>query len=65
MADIDKALAPKKKTDPRTVLPDYLQDYIDVFDPVEADKLPEHRPGTDHAIELIDRDKDGNKPEAP
>ena len=65
MADIDKALAPKKKTDPRTALPDYLQDYIDVFDPVEADKLPEHRPGADHAIELIERDKNGNKPEAP
>jgi hypothetical protein len=24
MVDIDKALAPKKKTDPRTVLPNYL-----------------------------------------
>ena len=40
MADIDKALTPKKKTDPRNALPDYLRDYADVFDPVEADKLP-------------------------
>jgi hypothetical protein len=54
IADINKALAPKKKTDLRTILSNYLQDYIDVFDPVEADKLLEHRPGTDHAIELID-----------
>ena len=65
MADIDKALKPKTKTDPRAKLPDYLRDYIDVFDPIEADKLPEHRPGADHAIELIEQDKDGKKPEAP
>uniref|UniRef100_A0A093ULB7 Transposon Tf2-11 polyprotein n=1 Tax=Talaromyces marneffei PM1 TaxID=1077442 RepID=A0A093ULB7_TALMA len=65
MADIDKALAPRRKTDPRTILPEYLRDYIDVFDPIEADKLPRHRPGADHTIELIDQDKDGRKPEVP
>ncbi|KAE8557622.1 hypothetical protein EYB25_002329 [Talaromyces marneffei] len=65
IADIDKALAPKKRTEPREALPDYLRDYIDVFDPVEADKLPRHRPSADHTIELIEKDKDGKKPEAP
>jgi hypothetical protein len=65
IADINKALAPKKKTDLRIALPDYLQDYMDIFDPIEADKLPERRPGADHAIELVEQDKNGQKPEAP
>lgn len=42
MADIDKVLALKARTDPWTKLLNYLQDYADVFDPTEADKLPEH-----------------------
>jgi hypothetical protein len=41
IADINKALALKKKTDLRITLPNYLQDYINIFDPIEADKLPE------------------------
>ncbi|EED23616.1 retrovirus polyprotein, putative [Talaromyces stipitatus ATCC 10500] len=65
MANIDKALTPKAKTDPRTALPNYLQDYTNVFDPVEADRLPEHRPGANYTIELIEQDKNGKKLEAP
>ena len=65
MADIDKALKPKTKTDPQTKLPSYLRDYKDVFDPIEADKLPKHRPGVDHSIELVEQDKKGRKPEVP
>ena len=65
MADIEKALAKKKRTDPRTKLPEVYRDWLDVFDREQADKLPPHRgPGVDHAIKLIP-DKNGNQPELP
>ena len=57
-------LALKARTNPQTKLLNYLQDYIDVFDPIKADKLLECRPGTDYAIKLIKQDKDGRKLEA-
>jgi len=42
MADIKKALAPKKHTDPAIkVLVDHHK-YLDVFSQKEADKLVEH-----------------------
>ncbi|XMA14720.1 hypothetical protein WAI453_007511 [Rhynchosporium graminicola] len=40
----------KKK--PATTLPHQYQKYQRVFDPVEAEKLPPHRPGLDHEINL-------------
>ena len=44
MADIEKALAPKKHTDPATkVLVEYYK-YLDIFLREEANKLPERRP---------------------
>jgi hypothetical protein len=65
MADIEKALAKKKRTDPRTKLPEVYRDWLDVFDREQANKLPPHRgPGVDHAIKLIP-DKNGNQPELP
>ena len=43
MADIEKALAPRKHTDPATkVLVEYHK-YLDVFSQEEANKLPERR----------------------
>ena len=58
IADINKALAVKKPTDPCTKLPQYFLEYLDVFDRIEAEKLPlTHGKGIDHQIELycVDR----------
>jgi len=44
MADIEKALAPKKHTNPATKVPVEYHEYLDVFLRKEANKLPERRP---------------------
>jgi predicted aspartyl protease len=64
MADIEKALAVKTLTDPRTKLPKHFHEFLDVFDRTDAEKLPPLRgKGIDHAIEL---DQQGNvRPEVP
>ena len=66
MADINKALREKKRTDPRTKLPDWIDQnkYLKLFDYEEGSRLPPHRSGVDHKIEL-EKDKDGKIPEAP
>ncbi len=64
MADIEKALAVKKETDPRTKLPPHYFEFLKVFDRAEAEKLPPLRgPGVDHAIEL--EKVDGKEPAVP
>jgi len=64
MADIQKALTSKKKTDPREKLPDYLKDMYKAFSKEESDKLPPARgKGIDHGIELIK--VNGKEPEIP
>src|SRR5258707_12126396 len=53
MADINKALRPKVRTDPRDKLPIKYHEFLDVFDYKEAEKLPPLRGReADHAIEL-------------
>jgi transposase InsO family protein len=64
MADIEKALRPKVKTDPLTKLPVWLKDLVDAWLPSPEGELAPHRPGVDHKIELI-KDADGKKPEVP
>jgi hypothetical protein len=65
MADINKALQMKRRTDPKEKLPDWVyKRFIKLFDHKEADKLPPHRPGIDHRIEL-EKDSEGKTPEAP
>ena len=65
MADINKALSVKTKTDPQTILPAYFQEFLDVFDSKRAEMLPSLRgKGTDHAIEL-ETDSDGNEKATP
>ncbi|KJZ68644.1 hypothetical protein HIM_11963 [Hirsutella minnesotensis 3608] len=64
MADIEKALAPKKKTDPREKLPAHYRKYLTVFDRDRSDRLPPHRPGSDHKIQL-EKDLDGKEKEPP
>ena len=51
LADIEKALAPKKYTDPATKVPKEYHKYLEVFSRKEANKLPEHRL-YDHQIKL-------------
>jgi hypothetical protein len=64
MADVQKALRSKKRIDPRSVLPDYLQSEFRTFLREEADKLaPLRGPSVDHAIELIETE--GKQPEIP
>jgi hypothetical protein len=64
MADIEKALAVRKETDPRTKLPEHFSEFLGAFDRLEAEKLPPLRgPGTDHAIEL--EKVDGKEPTVP
>ena len=64
IADINKALAPKKAVDVRSLLPKQYQSYFELFNPKEASKLPPHRgPGVDHKIEL--ESKDGQQPQPP
>lgn len=65
LADVNKALAEKKYTDPRTKLPDWIGPrFYKAFDRTEADKLPVHRKGIDHAIELL-RTADGSEQAVP
>lgn len=64
MVDIDKALAKKKKIDPRTKLPKHYWEHLSLFDDKEANKLPPLRgDGVDHRIELTSTD--GKKPIVP
>ena len=66
LRDIEKALRVKVPTDPLTKLPNYLHDYVDVFDQKRAEALPRFRgPGIDHKIELVETDETGKKPEVP
>ena len=64
IADIEKALAIKTPTDPRTKLPKHFHEFLDVFNRTDAEKLPPLRgKGIDHAIEL---EQQGNvRPEVP
>lgn len=67
MSDIDKALKEKPPlTDEelRGLVPPQFHDLLPLFSKREADKLPPHRPGVDHKIELKN-DKDGNPAPLP
>ena len=61
MADIEKALAPKKHTDPAAKVPVDHHKHLDVFSRKEADKLAEHRP-YDHKIVLEEGKQPGFGP---
>lgn len=64
-SDINKALAEKKYTDPQTKLPDWIgPNFYKAFDRKEADKLPIHRKGIDHGIELL-QTADGSEQTVP
>ncbi|KJZ69971.1 hypothetical protein HIM_10642 [Hirsutella minnesotensis 3608] len=64
LVDIEKALTPRKKSDPREKLPRHYHEYLSVFDRDQADQLPPHRPGCDHKIQL-EKMPDGKEKEPP
>ena len=65
LADIQKALEPKKKVDFEAMLPEEHKHLSWVFDPKNASKLPPLRgPEIDHRIEL-EKDADGKEKEPP
>ena len=64
LKDIEKSLAVKKRTDPRSKLPEHYHEYLPLFDMKEADRLPPCRPGIDHKIEL-ETDENGKEKEVP
>jgi hypothetical protein len=55
--DIDNALQGKEDPDPEKVLPAEIRHHASVFSPIEAERLPPHRP-YDHEIKL----QEGKKP---
>lgn len=64
MGDIQKALAPKPCVDPSKKLPPQYQEFLKLFEPEQASKLPPHRgEGIDHKIELVQQE--GKDPEVP
>ncbi len=61
MADINKALAIKHYIDPKTKMPAYFHDWLDIASRKEAERLPPARGiGVDYAIKL---EKDDNRRE--
>lgn len=64
MADIEKALARKKYTDPADKLPKALRQYMDLFNQAAADKLAPHREGIDHKVNLL-KDEQGRELSLP
>lgn len=67
LKDLDEALKPKEPLSREQVLarlPTVYHEFIDVFDPVQADQLPPHRPGIDHEIP-IENDANGKPKELP
>jgi transposase InsO family protein/predicted aspartyl protease len=64
LADIEKALKPRKKSDPKEKLPPQYHEFLEVFNRQHADQLPPRRPGVDHAIEVL-KDDQGREKELP
>ena len=65
MGDIQKALAKRVQIDPHEKLPKAYGDFVDLFEPKNAERLPEHQAeGIDHKTELIKGEK-RKEPEMP
>ena len=64
LRDIEKALKAKTYSDPKEKLPKEYHPWLDVFDQTAAERLPPHRKGQDHAIQLEPK-ADGSVPEVP
>ena len=64
LADIEKALKPRKKSDPKEKLPPQYHKFLEAFSRQKADQLPLYCPGVDHAIEIL-KDDQGRERELP
>lgn len=64
MSDIEKALEVKPPVDPRQLLPQHYHEFIEVFEPANATKIPPSRPGIDHEI-LLEKDANGHEKAVP
>ena len=65
MANINKALAVRKKTDLRTKLPVHFYELLDVYNYEKTEMLPPtRRASIDHTIEL-EKGPDGKEKEVP
>jgi hypothetical protein len=68
LADIQKALAPKRHTDPYTKLPRQYWKYLRLFEQDKAEELPLYQgDGIDHKIKLVQEEnrKDPKVPWGP
>ncbi|XP_044723724.1 reverse transcriptase (RNA-dependent DNA polymerase) domain-containing protein [Hirsutella rhossiliensis] len=57
LKDIEKALTPRKKSDPREKLPRHYHEYLSVFDRDQADQLPPRRPGSPASAPVLFKDR--------
>lgn len=64
IADIEKALKSRKRSDPKVKLPPHYHKWMKVFDRFLAEKLPPHRKGVDLHIE-IEKDQNGSEKTIP
>jgi hypothetical protein len=64
IADIEKALKPRQRTDLKTKLPPQYHQWLKAFNYFLAEKLPPHRKGVDLHIK-IEKDHDGNEKTVP
>jgi hypothetical protein len=65
MADINKALAVKKYTDPKNKMPAYFHQWLDVIDRKKAKLLPlTQGQGVDYSIKL-EKNNSGREKEVP
>ena len=64
IADINKALATKVRTNPKDKLPKQFWKHLGLFSRERADQLPPHRPGVDHRVDIM-QNEDGSTPEIP
>jgi hypothetical protein len=64
IADIEKALKPRQRSDPKIKLPIQYHEWLKAFNQVLADKLPRHRKGVDLQIEL-EKDQNGKEKTIP
>jgi hypothetical protein len=64
IADIEKALKPRQRSDPKTRLPPQYHEWLNTFDRSLAKKLSPHWKGVDLHIE-VEKDQDGNEKTIP
>ena len=59
--DIEKALTSKQRTNLNNKLLNHYREFLGLFNPKEADKLPSLRLNIDYKIKLINKDSKGHK----